>query len=233
MARATGGRGRPSDPAPDRHDAQVDHALSVLDATGTDRGVVVSLSQAGAWALQLAAEHPARVLGAILICPSLALTDGHPVRTADRPASVDPSRVPYVEPDPPEHWVKHDPDYWRDHHEDYLWFFFGMCFPEPHSTKQVEDCVGWGLETTPEVLAVEAQASRPGRELLEEWCGALSCPVLAVHGSRDRISPASRSERIAELTGGEHVVMRGAGHIPLARDPVKVNLLIRDFVRRR
>ena len=26
-------------------------------------------------------------------------------------------------------------------------------FPEPHSTKQIEDCVGWALETDPETLA--------------------------------------------------------------------------------
>ncbi len=27
----------------------------------------------------------------------------------------------------------------------------------------------------------------------------------------------------------EHVVLDGAGHIPLARHPVRVNLMIRDF----
>jgi hypothetical protein len=52
-----------------------------------------------------------------------------------------------------------------------------------------------------------------------------------VHGSNDLISPPARGLRLAELTGGQCVVMEGAGHIPLARDPVKVNLLIRDFVR--
>ena len=26
-------------------------------------------------------------------------------------------------------------------------------FTEPHSTKQIEDCVGWALETDPETLA--------------------------------------------------------------------------------
>ncbi len=26
-------------------------------------------------------------------------------------------------------------------------------FTEPHSTKQIEDCVGWGLETEPGMLA--------------------------------------------------------------------------------
>src|SRR5689334_7848253 len=104
-----------------------------------------------------------------------------------------------------------------------------MCFPEPHSTKQIEDCVGWGLDTTPDVLIAEAVAARPTREVIEAWCQAVSCPVLAVHGDHDLISPTSRGHRLAELTGGELVVLQGAGHLPIARDPVKLNLLIRDF----
>jgi pimeloyl-ACP methyl ester carboxylesterase len=52
-----------------------------------------------------------------------------------------------------------------------------------------------------------------------------------LHGTRDRISPPTRGNRLAELTGGEYVELRGSGHIPLARDPVRVNLLIRDFAR--
>jgi pimeloyl-ACP methyl ester carboxylesterase len=223
---------RPLDPTAYAHDAQVRHALAVLDATGTDRAVLVSLSQAGAWALQLTAEHAHRVLGAVYICPSLALTDGHPARATEAaPADLPRSRVPFIEQDPPEHWAKYDPTYWQEHHEDFLWFFFGMCFPEPRSTKQIEDCVGWGLDTTPDVLAAEGEAARPGQERLEEWARASTSPVLVLHGTRDRISPPTRGNRLAELTGGDYVELRGSGHIPLARDPVRVNLLIRDFAR--
>ncbi len=57
------------------------------------------------------------------------------------------SRVPFVERDPDEHWAKYDASYRQGHPKDFLWFFFGRCFPEPHSTKQVEDCVGWWLDT--------------------------------------------------------------------------------------
>ena len=32
----------------------------------------------------------------------------------------------------------------------FLEFFFAQMFTEPHSTKQIEDCVGWGLETDAE-----------------------------------------------------------------------------------
>lgn len=224
---------RPLEPTAYDHDVQVQHALAVLDATGTDRAVVVGLSQAGAWALQLAAQGGERVLGTVCICPSLDIADGHPARAAAGvPADLPPSRVPFIERDPIEHWAKFDPAYWAEHHEDFLWFFFGMCFPEPHSTKQIEDCVRWGLDTTPEVLAAEAGGARPDRRTIEQWCAAVTGPVLAIHGSHDMISPPSRGRRLAALTGGEFVALEGAGHIPLARDPVKVNLLIRDFALR-
>ncbi len=224
---------RPLDAAAYHHDVEVRHALAVLDATGTDRAVVVGLSQAGGWALQLAAQHGDRVLGTVFIGPALALTDGHPARLAGGdPADLPASRVPFIERDPPEHWAKYDSAYWLGHHEDFLWFFFGMCFPEPHSTKQIEDCVGWGLDTTPAVLVAEAGPAKPDRQTLEGWCGSVASPVLVIHGDQDLISPPSRGRRIAELTGGEYVEMEGVGHIPLAREPVRVNLLIRDFARR-
>jgi pimeloyl-ACP methyl ester carboxylesterase len=35
---------------------------------------------------------------------------------------------------------------------------------------------------------------------------------------------------LAEATGGRLAVLEGGGHIPQARDPVKVNLLLREFV---
>ncbi len=224
---------RPLDPAAYDQASQVRHALAVLDATGTERAILVSLSQASTWALQLAAEHADRVLGAVFICPSLAITEGHPVRAAKGdPSDLPLSQVPRIEADPPEHWAKYDPTYWREHYEDFLWFFFGMCFPEPRSTKQVEDCVGWGLDTTPDVLTAEVAAARPSKQRLEEWARGVTSPVLVLHGSEDLISPPTRGRRIAELSGGDYVELQGSGHIPLARDPVRVNLLIRDFVLR-
>jgi pimeloyl-ACP methyl ester carboxylesterase len=53
--------------------------------------------------------------------------------------------------------------------------------------------------------------------------------VRVIHGTEDAISPLRRAERLAKATGGALTVLEGAGHIPMARDPVKVNLLIREF----
>jgi pimeloyl-ACP methyl ester carboxylesterase/predicted glycosyltransferase len=225
---------RPLDPAAYDHDRQVQYALDVLDATGTDRAVVVGLSMGGCWGLQLAAEHGDRVLGSVLIGPTVPLAGGHAHRTSagPDPFTLPASRVPVLEHDPLEHAAKYDPAYWAEHHEDFLWFFFGMCFPEQHSTKMIEDAVGWGLETTPDVLTAERDAAFPSRETAEAWCRVVTGPVLVIHGDLDLISPVARGKRLAELTGGECVVVEGGGHIPLARDPVKVNHLIRDFVAR-
>src|SRR4051812_33463512 len=61
---------RTLDPEAYRVDAVVDHALAVLDATGTDKAVLVSLSQGSQESLKLAADHADRVLGAVYISPA-------------------------------------------------------------------------------------------------------------------------------------------------------------------
>ncbi len=140
--------------------------------------------------------------------------------------------MPLLGRDPLEHWAKYDTEYWAHDFEDFRWFFFGMCFPEPRSTKQIEDCVGWGSSVSHDILAAERRYSWPTPEEVHGWCESIDLPILAIHGQLDLISPLARSETIAELTGAELVVIEGGGHIPLARDPVKVNHLIRDFASR-
>jgi predicted glycosyltransferase len=67
-------------------------------------------------------------------------------------------------------------------------------------------------------------------EAVEEVAARVRMPTLFVHGDDDRISPLARAERLAASTGGALVVLEGAGHLPNARDPVRVNLLVREFV---
>jgi pimeloyl-ACP methyl ester carboxylesterase len=210
---------RPLDPAPYSYEAEGRSAVAVLDDTGTDRSVLVSLSMGADWALWMAARHPERVLGSVFIGPSVAL--GEPEVPEGQPFDE-----PYVST---EGWAKYNRHYWLDHFEDFLEFFFAQCFSERHSTKQIEDCVGWGLESTPEVLIAMEGAPRPDEATVRGWCAASRCPVLVVHGDKDRISPLRSGRALAEATGGALVVVEGGGHIVLARDPVKVNLLIREF----
>jgi pimeloyl-ACP methyl ester carboxylesterase len=56
------------------------------------------------------------------------------------------------------------------------------------------------------------------------------CPVLVLHGDEDAIRPHAQGAALAEATGGTLVTLEGSGHGPHARDPVRVNLLIREFI---
>jgi pimeloyl-ACP methyl ester carboxylesterase len=217
------GNGRsdqPLDARPYGYEEQARAASAVLDATGTDRAVVVSLSMGALWALWLMANRPERVLGSAFIGPTLPLGPGYEEREQ-------PFEEPYTST---EGWAKYNRHYWLDHYQDFLVFFFSQCFPELHSTKPVEDSVGWGLETSPEVLIAESYAPWPDEATARRWCAVGGCPVLVVHGDDDRISPVRCGRALAEATGGALVVLEGAGHIPMARDPVQVNLLLREFV---
>src|SRR5438045_1350809 len=60
-------------------------------------------------------------------------------------------------------------------------------------------------------------------------CRRVRCPVRVLHGSDDRCQPLARGRRLAELTGGDLVVLDGAGHLPHGRDPVQVTNLITEF----
>jgi pimeloyl-ACP methyl ester carboxylesterase len=211
---------RPLEAGPYRYEEQALAATAVLDASGTDRAVVVSLSMGALWALWLMANRPERLLGSVFIGASLPLGRGHG-------RDEQPFEEPYTST---EGWAKYNRYYWLDHYQDFLEFFFSQCFTERHSTKPIEDSVGWGLESSPEVLIAESYAPWPDEATVRGWCAASRCPVLVVHGTKDQVSHVRRGRALAEATGGGLVVLEGAGHIPMARDPVKVNLLIREFV---
>ena len=216
------GNGRSDRPGSgyDEHDFASD-ALAVMDATGTGRAVLVSLSLGAQRGLLLAAEHPARVDGAVFICPSVPLGQRPQQRVYrwDRELDTDGG------------WAKYNRHYWLRDYRGFLEFFFSQMFTEPHSTKPIEDCVGWGLDTTPETLAaIEVEANLDAEAVLE-LARRVRSRVLVIQGTDDAITGMSRGISLAEATGGELVLLEGSGHGPHARDPVKVNLLLRDFVK--
>jgi pimeloyl-ACP methyl ester carboxylesterase len=55
---------------------------------------------------------------------------------------------------------------------------------------------------------------------------------MVIHGTHDAIRPYQSGAAFADLLGGALVSLEGSGHAPHARDPVKVNLLIKQFVDR-
>jgi pimeloyl-ACP methyl ester carboxylesterase/predicted glycosyltransferase len=219
------GRGNGRSDRPDTKEAYSERefaadAIAVMDATGTDRAVLVGLSAGVLWGALLAAEHPERFEGAVFIAAAAPFAQ-HSARVT----------TPFDEPLPAyEGWGKYNRHHWLENYRDFLEFFFGQVFTEPHSTKQIEDCVNWGLDTDGATLAL----TYLGRELhdpeaFRELCRRITCPVLVIHGTDDAIRPFIVGEELAQVTGGELVALEGSGHCPHVRDPVQVNLLLRDF----
>jgi pimeloyl-ACP methyl ester carboxylesterase len=221
--RGNGRSDRPGSPGAYADTEFAEDALAVMDHTGTDKAILVSLSAGARWALLLAAEHPDRVVAAAFIGPSLPIAPGHPERERS-------SQVFSVPQEQYEGWFKFNEHYWRQDYRGFLEFFFSNVFTEPHSTKQIEDCVGWGLETTAETLIATIQSPGLSSPRVSELAAGVRCPVLVVQGDRDVISTPARGDALAEATRGALVVLEGSGHAPHARDPVKVNLLLRDFI---
>jgi pimeloyl-ACP methyl ester carboxylesterase/predicted glycosyltransferase len=223
--RGNGKSDRPQEPEAYAETEFAADALAVMEATGTEHAVVASLSRGAERSLHLAAAHPERVDGIAFIAPALPLGS---TMARGREADIFNERR-----DSYEGWEKWNRHYWLEHYEDFLEFFFSQAFTEPHSTKQREDAVGWGLETDAETLVATQLAQRfASEDQVRELTDRITCPVLVIHGTDDAIRPHDVGAALAELTGGALVTLEGSGHIPLARDPVKVNLLLRDFVER-
>ena len=223
-ARGNGRSDRPHDPAAHTDLERVADTLAVMDDVGVDRAVLAGLCSSTWLAAVTAAEHPERVAGIF------AVSAGIPYLTPPLPHRVQYSSAEPLDTD--EGWAKDNVHYWRRDWRGFAEFFFDQTLPEPHSTKQLEDCVGWAMEVDLEsmIAAEDSPLCVPDRAGAEALLGRVRCPVLAVHGALDACQPLDRSARFAELTGGRFVALEGAGHLPQAREPVVINRLFREFV---
>jgi pimeloyl-ACP methyl ester carboxylesterase/predicted glycosyltransferase len=202
--------------------ATADDARAVLDHVGAAQAVVVSWCGAGEDVL-LAAEHPERVSGLVLIAPDLLLT-------ADPAEEAGP--FPFdEEPETPAGWATWNRHYWLRDWPGFLGFFFAETFSEPHSTKQIEDAIGWGLDTDPQTILRGMDAAwLNDPETALRLCAQVRCPTLVLQGSADAIvGPARGAAVAAAIPGARLVTLEGSGHAPHLRDPVATNLVIRDF----
>jgi len=221
--RGNGRSDRPAEPEAYAEGEFAADALAVMDATQTPRAVIVGFSMGAQRGLLLAANHPERVQAAVFIGGNYP-GGGEPL----------PERTVYSweeELDTDEGWAKHNRHYWLRDYQGYLEFFMSRMFTEPHSTKPIEDTVGWGLETTAQTLALTYWAPFMEPDEARELARRVRCPVLVIHGEHDAIGSVTRGIALAEDTSGELVLLEGSGHAPHVRDPVRFNLLLRDFVK--
>jgi len=215
--RGNGRAGRPAELDAYRDREYVDDAVAVLDTVGADRVIAVGLSLGGRHALQLAAWYPDRVAGVVAIGAALPWP---------LPPDFDEPQARY------EDAGKVNSHYWLADYRGWVEFFMSLVFTEPHSTKQREDGIAWGTETSAETLLLTARAAAADGSAAadaEAVCRHVNCPVLIVHGDNDLVVPYETGVALARMTDGQLVTIRGGGHAPTMRDPVLANLLIRDF----
>lgn len=199
--------------------ARVADALAVMDAAGLERAVVVGISQGGLTAPLLAVTAPDRVLGVVMIAPTIPLSDGPP-----------PGRDGALW----DRWWR--PEAITGEFPGFLEFFCAEVFSEPFSSIGVEDGVAWGLGTSPE--SVIANLRGGGSEVIRDPDGLrrmleqLACPVLVIHGDDDHVSPPAWGIETARVLGVEPVLVPGGGHGIQARRPVIVNQAIDRFLDR-
>ena len=225
------GNGRSDRPTvPDAYDdlAFVGDTIAVMDHLGVAGAVLVGICLSAWQAILVASLHPGRVHGVVALAPWFP--DGGPplpIR-AEAAARFDDEMESY------DGWFKTNRHVWERNWPEFPAFFFDQMLPEPHSTKQLEDTVGFACETTGEIMLVEDGGRRyiePGDEAVAVARG-LSQPVLVIQGTLDRCQPQARMAHLAEVTAAEHLVLEGAGHLPMARHPVVVNRAIKAFVDR-
>ena len=224
--RGNGKSDRPEDVAAYSLSNYVADVLAVMDATDTDRAILVGLSFGAMLTCIVAAYHPERVKAAILAGTAASIGPGYPYMT---------SQHFLAKSDRFEGWDKYNRAYWFANYPDFADHFVHHIFSEPHSTKQIEDGVDWANDTTGPVLAktVEARTIRPEFDVSEAMYRKINCPVLMLHGDNDQIQPYARAKLVAGITGAELVTFPGGGHNPLGRFPAKCNAVIVDFLDRR
>jgi pimeloyl-ACP methyl ester carboxylesterase len=254
--RGTGGSGRPRGATHYALDEHVADALAVMDVTETASAVLVGKSRGAQTALALAVNHPSRVNGLVAAAPFTPLTPWPPLdaawssfqqrrgwrrqvqglgtvlREARHVARSKSFRLfgRSLAPTEAAKWFNR-PSMEADYDAFTEWFVTRVVVNDPYATKQTEDVIGWMRETDGEAAAdaFMGDCLRDAEET-RKLLAAIECPVLVIHGDRDITVPFEWGATFAELTGGRLVAMPGAGHLPGGRYPVKVNLVLREFV---
>ena len=186
--RGNGRSDRPQDPhayAPTEFAAD---ALAVLDATGTDTAITVSLSAGTLWNLYLSARHPEHISGAVFVGPVFPLSEEWPEWTR---VSVLDRRDQYGGAQ------RYNVNFIREHLREFAQWWAEQCALEPHSTMAIEYMVDWALEADGETIAhtlgpVEEAGAQSmsevfgaGLDAFVEMARTISCPVLVLQGELD------------------------------------------------
>ncbi|MCW2759420.1 MAG: alpha/beta fold hydrolase [Nocardioidaceae bacterium] len=208
--------------------AYVADTLTVMDDAGVERAVLVGICGSAWQALVCAALHPDRVQGVVAIAP-YARDSTPPLEVRRLPAARFHDELPTYQG-----WDTFNAHSWRADWRGFTEFFFDQLLVEPHSSKALEDMVGFAGGTDGEVMVAATEGAQYPEtpEETPAMLRSICCPVLVIHGTEDRCQPIGRFDTVVEHTGAERLVIDGAGHLPMGRDPVVVNRAIKEFVDR-
>lgn len=206
----------PSEQSPSGYAADT---LAVMDASETERAVVVSIGPGAQTVILLAADNPDRVDGAVLITPD-------PWAAEQYVAHFGKGELEAYEG-----WDKFNPTYWQRDFRGFAHWWSTIVCAEPHSTRQIEDLTSWILGTDAEALIgyLLGMALR-GRDEVLASARRVRCPVLVIYDDERELVSADTSTPLAQATGGRLLKIAGANHLGTARYPVPFNIALRQFV---
>jgi pimeloyl-ACP methyl ester carboxylesterase len=199
--------------APSIEDGMSDLA-AVLDAAGSERVILLGVSQGGPTAIAFAAAHPDRTIGLILYgaYAKAARADDHPIgptqELIDQFAEV-----------AAQHWGG-----------DALLPLFAP------SAAQDAAFARWWRRSSRAALSpagVRTMLTRRAGLDVRDRLRAITAPTLILHRAGDRLSPVEHGRHLAEhIDGASYVELEGDDHLWWLPDPRQVAAPVLDFVRR-
>jgi len=215
--RGNGKSDRPSQPSAYGPEQFMADALIVMDHTATERAIVVVLGPRAICGVRLAVDHPERVAGLALLAPDLF---------ADR-EFAEAWRT-----GPQDHYsgfAAFNPHLMRTDWPAFLDAWSRVMFPHPHSSRQTEDMIAYGLETDGDTFVASTRGTRyPPRQTVLELAARLRCPCVVTQWGHP-MWPVRTSDAFAEASGSPLVIFDGLGPAVTSRWPVATNLLLREF----
>ncbi len=215
--RGNGRSERPSRPSAYGPEQFVADALAVMNQTATERAIVAVLGPRAVCGVHLAVDHPERVAGLALLAPDL-----FPDREfAEAWRAAPQERY--------SGFAAFNPQLMRSDWPAFLQAWSRVMFPHPHSTRQIEDMIAYGLETDAETFIASTVGTRyPPRETVLDLAARLRCPRVVTQWGHP-MWPARTSDAFAEASGSPLVIFDGLGPAVSSRWPVATNLLLREF----
>jgi pimeloyl-ACP methyl ester carboxylesterase len=190
--------------------------LGVLDAVGAEQPVLVGHSMGGIILLALAAAHPERAAGVVLVDAGVFPPHRYRPGTLEDIRLSRPGAPPHGEPT-----------------QAALLQRFRLMPPQPHPAPAVLDPVArFSTRETPAGWTWKHDrvgVTRMSDADIERFAGLVRCPVALVHAGESTVVDREVAEHTVEVTGGRLVPFPGAHHHLVLEQPERCAELIDEL----